>query len=291
MGKYMFFKGCTIPVRLPRLEKLALDILPEIGVELEESDDFSCCPDPVQAQGANLTYWYASAARNICIAEEKGLDIITMCNGCLNTLAQVNHNLKKDPALKKAVNEILSAVGKEFKGTIEVKHLMQVIKDDVTLDKLKGKVKKPLKDLKVAAHPGCHLLCPEEILGYDNPVEPLNYDAFIEALGAKAIDYVKKIDCCGVSLSLGGAKEANNDCIASKLIDAKGSGADAISTGCPFCYTQFDMGQMLAARKLDNLKETKLPVLYAIELIGLALGKSLDDIGYSEHKIKPELKV
>lgn len=291
MAKYMFFKGCTIPAKLPHVEKLALEVLPMIGVDLVESDDFSCCPDPIQAQGANHDFWYATAARNIAIAEEKGLPILTLCNGCLNTLAIVNHKLKSDPELKKKVNEILKETGKEYKGTIEVKHLMQVLKEDVGLDKLKGMVKKELTGLKVAGHPGCHLLCPHEILKYDNPVDPVIYDKFIESLGAKAIDYLTKIECCGVSLTLGGEKEANNECLRKKLVDAKGSGADVISTGCPFCYTQFDMGQLIAARAVPQLKETKLPVLYAVELLGLAMGKSLSEVGFDTHKIKGDLKL
>jgi len=291
MPKYLFFKGCTIPAKLPHIEKLALDILPQIGIELEECDAFSCCPDPVQVQGTNHAFWYATAARNLAIAEEKGMNIMTLCNGCLNTLAVVNHKLKHDPALKKAVNEILKEVGKEFKGTIKVKHLMQVLKEDVGMDKLKTLVKKPLTGLKVAGHPGCHLLSPPEVLEFDNPLGPIVFDKFIEALGAKAIDYITKIDCCGVSLSLGGAKESNDKCIATKLIDAKGSGADAISTGCPFCFTQFDMGQLIAAKTVPQLKETKLPVLYAVELLGLAMGRSLEEVGYGTHKIRPPLNV
>ncbi len=291
MSKYLFFKGCTIPAKIPHIEKLALDILPEIGIDIQESEDFSCCPDPVQVQGTNHAFWYATAARNLVIAEEQGRDILTLCNGCLNTLAVVNHKLKHNPELKKAVNDILKEIGKEYKGTIEVKHLMQVLKDDVGLDNLKAKVKKPLTGLKVAGHPGCHLLSPHEILKFDNPVDPVIYDKFIESLGAKAIDYLTKIDCCGVSLTLGGAKDANDACISKKLIDAKGSGADAISTGCPFCYTQFDMGQLVASKNVPQLKETKLPVLYAIELIALAMGRSLEDVGYNTHKIKPPLNV
>jgi len=289
MSKYLFFKGCTIPAKIPHIEKLALEILPMIGIEIEESDAFSCCPDPVQVQGTNHAFWYATAARNIAIAEEKGMNILTLCNGCLNTLAVVNHRLKADPELKKAVNEILKEVGKEFKGTIEVKHLMQVLKDDVGMDKLKTMVKKPLTGLKVAGHPGCHLLSPHEVLKFDNPVDPQVYDKFIEATGAKVIDYLTKIDCCGVSLSLGGAKESNDKCISKKLIDAKGSGAHAISTGCPFCFTQFDMGQLVAAKTVPQLKETQLPVLYAIELLGLAMGRSLEEVGYGTHKIRPPL--
>ncbi len=103
MFNYLFFKGCTIPASLPNVEKLALEVLPEIGINLIESDEFTCCPDPIRLKGANQYFWMSTAARNITIAEEKKLNIMTLCNGCENTLAIVNHKLKNNPALKKNI--------------------------------------------------------------------------------------------------------------------------------------------------------------------------------------------
>lgn len=293
MGKkYLFFKGCTIPAKLPNVEKLALELLPELGIEIQEEDQFSCCPDPVQLEGANHYFWLAAAARNLALAEEKGMNIMTLCNGCLNTLAITNEKLKNDEKLRAAVNNILKEIGKEYKGTVEVKHLMQIIKEDIGYDVLRSKIKTPLNGLIVASHPGCHLLMPDEILNYDDPTDPQEYDKFVTALGATAVDYLTKIDCCGVALNLVGDKKGNNKCIANKLLDIKNNtGAQILSTGCPFCFTQFDMGQISAAREYPELKDSKIPVLYAVELIGLAMGKSLDEIGYKRHKIKPKIKV
>jgi heterodisulfide reductase subunit B len=210
----------------------------------------------------------------------------------LNTLALANDKLKKSDELKAAVNNVLKDIGKEYKGTVEVKHIMQVIKDDIGYDALKGKVTKPLTGLKVAGHPGCHLLMPDEILGYDNPTDPEEYDKFVAALGATPIDYVTKVDCCGVAINLVGEKEANNKCIATKLLDIKNNtGAQVMSTACPFCFNQFDMGQIQASREYEELKDTKIPVFYAIELLALAMGKSLDEIGYASHRVKPDIKV
>ena len=291
MVKYLFFKGCTIPAKLPHIEKLTLEILPLIDITLVETDEFSCCPDPVQIQGTNLNFYYAAAARNLVVAEEKGMNILTLCNGCLNTLAVVNHKLKNNPELKDAVNEILKEIGKEFKGTIEVKHLMQVLKEEIGFEKLKTLVKKPLTGLKIAGHPGCHLLMPDDILNFDDPADPVVYDHFIESLGATAIDYLTKTDCCGVSLSLGGAKEETNTLLRDKLVDVKESGAKIISTACPFCFTQFDRGQLIAGRSYSELKESKIPVLYAVELLALAMGMSLEEVGYKTHYIKPPLEI
>lgn len=272
------------------VEKLALEILPELGIELAESQNFSCCPDPIQIQGANQTFWMAAAARNICVAEEKGMNIMTFCNGCLNTLAIVNHRLKNDKELKSHINKILKDIGKEYKGTIEIKPFLQVLMEDIGWENLKTMVKKPLTGLKVAGHPGCHLLMPDEILKFDDPTDPVIYDNFIEALGATAVDYITKADCCGVSLTLVGEKESTNNCLKKKLLDVNRSGALLLSTACPFCYSQFDTGQLLARRTISELKDIQVPVLYAIELLALAMGKTLEDIEYNKHKIKPALE-
>lgn len=291
MARYLFFKGCTIPAKLPNVEKLALEILPRIGIELQNEEQFSCCPDPVQLEGANHYFWLTVAARNLAIAEEKGLTILTLCNGCLNTLALANDKLKKSEELRAAVNNVLIGIGKEYKGTAVVKHLMQVIKEDLGYDALKNKIKKPLYGLKVASHPGCHLLMPDEILKYDDPTDPQEYDKFVHALGATPVDYLTKVDCCGVALNLVGDKVANNKCIVDKLLDIKNhTEAHILSTGCPFCFTQFDMGQVIASRDYPDLKNCKIPVLYSVELLGLAMGKTLDEVGYKTHRIKPEIK-
>lgn len=286
MLNYLFFKGCIIPASLPNIEKLSLEILPEIGINLVESDEFTCCPDPIRLQGANQFFWITTAARNIAIAEEKKMDIMTLCNGCENTLAIANHKLKNNPELKNKVNEALKEVSREFKGTVKIKHFLQVLKEDIGLENLKKMIKTPLNGLKVAGHPGCHILMPNEILQFDNPVDPEFYDHFIAALGAIPVDYLTKADCCGVSLSLAGEKEASNSCIASKLIDAQKFGAQLVSTACPSCFNQFDTGQFIAARDFPELKERPIPVLYAIELLALAMGRSFEDIGYNLHRVK-----
>ena len=105
---------------------------------------------------------------------------------------------------------------------------MQVIKDDVGINSLKDQISVPLTQLKIAGHPGCHLLNPSTILKFDDPFDPTVYDQFIEALGAIRIDYLSKIDCCGVSLSLSGATSAANQLLKKKLCEIKARGAQLV---------------------------------------------------------------
>ena len=163
MTRYAIFLGCTIPARQPNYELSARKTLEKLGVELVDLENFTCCcPPPIQS--INLGSAQAIAAYNICLAEEAGLNIVALCNGCFESLAMANAALKNDKDLKAHVNEVLAKVGKEFKGTIEVKHFLQVLMDDIGLEKIKENLVKSLKNLKVAPFYGCHSLRPSKLL-------------------------------------------------------------------------------------------------------------------------------
>jgi heterodisulfide reductase subunit B len=280
MAKYAFFAGCTIPYRVPFIESALRKVLPEFGIEMEDLP-FACCPDPGGVQSFESVTWHTLAARNLCLAEEQNLDIITACSGCFETLKIVNTNLKNDGDLKKKVNEHLKEIGKEFKGTIKVRHFADVLYTDVGIDKIAQKVTNPLTGLKFATHTGCHFLKPPEILQMDNPERPIKLDELVEALGAKTVNYLNKLACCGA-----GTRSTDQDTAISmaheKIVGAELAGASGLVTICPTCYIQFDVGQRLMAKQYEK---TSLPVFVYPELLGLAMGMDLSD-GFKMHTIK-----
>jgi len=281
---YAFFRGCLIPTKIPHLEAIARTILPELGIELIDIPEFSCCPDPIQFSGVDQVTWMTIAARNLCLAEGKNLDIITLCNGCVNTLAQTNSYLKSKPKLKEKINQHLSETNHQFKGEIEAKHFVQVILEDIGINYLNNYINNPLVNLKIATHTGCHLFSPQEIMKCDDPFDPTILDHMVSALGAEVVDYDLKPQCCGSSLTLSGKQDGSNKLIEDKLSNISASGADCIAVVCPFCYQQFDLGQLMAARKLKL--DFTMPVLYYLQLLGLAMGYTLDDLHYIVHKVK-----
>ena len=136
--RYLFFLGCVIPYRVTSYEVSARKILDKLGVELVEMSDFNCCGlpiDPIDHETA-LTL----AARNLCLAEEEGLNILTLCNGCFGYLNETNRILREDRALREKINGYLKEVGMEFKGSIEVKHIVHVLTEDVGPERIKEKV-------------------------------------------------------------------------------------------------------------------------------------------------------
>jgi heterodisulfide reductase subunit B len=281
--KYLLFSGCLIETQMPQVERLALDVLPQIGVPLERVE-FSCCPEPIHVRGASQILWLTLAARNLCKAESQGLNILSLCNGCVNTLAQTNHILMTDQNLREEVNIGLAELGLEFRGTIRVKHFLHAIYDTLGINGVKDQIQKPLDFLRVATHPGCHLLNPKDAIGFDDPIDPVIFDQMINALGAETVEHETKTMCCGVSLATTGDRMGSYRAIRTKLEDVLRSGGDCIAVGCPFCFRQYDTGQRLFRSKL-NLNHP-VPVYNYLQLLALALGFPMDEVFLNQNKIR-----
>ena len=274
------FWGCLIPAREFSYEVSVRKVLPAFGVEFIEMEGTSCCA-PFSIQSLDYASWMAIAARNLCIAEEMGLDILTLCNDCYESLLMVNTVLKEDPDLKNQVNEILSEVGKEFKGKIDVKHMVDVLYDDIGVEKVKNTVKNPFTRLKVATQPGCHLTKPKRIhLGIVRGVDAL--DELVRATGAETIDYPRREMCCGGPLR-GINDELARNVARIKLTNIKNAGVECIVTVCPFCFVELDLGQLEIKRHFKE--EYNLPVLHFVELLRMAMGMKLSDWEVKSHRI------
>ncbi len=280
--RYLFFIGCTIPYRVTNYEVSARKTFAKLGIELVEMSDFNCCGLPVDP--ASHEMMMVLAARNLCLAEQQGLDIITLCTGCAGTLRKVNRALKEEKELRSRVNEYLSKVGMEFKGTIEAKHFIHVLKEDVGFDRIKDSIRKPLAGLKVAEHCGCHLLRPTKIFGWDDPENPEVLKGLIELTGAECLDYMDEPECCGYTII------AIDDKVAlqltrEKLQHIKMAGAQAMVTVCPSCHLMFDMQQSRIERAFNEKFE--LPVLHFPQLLGLAMGLGPDELALGDLRVSP----
>ncbi|MHA1593699.1 MAG: CoB--CoM heterodisulfide reductase iron-sulfur subunit B family protein [Candidatus Baldrarchaeia archaeon] len=280
MRKYAFFLGCTIPVRSISYEISARKVLEALGIELVTLKEFSCC-GPAPLYSLDFYGALAISARNLSVAAEKGLDILTLCSGCFETLLRAKIELEQNVNTRKKVEDILNSAGRKLSTNVNVKHIAILLAKDIGVGELKKKVSADLKDISVATFPGCHLFRPGRALRTsDNPQKPKLLDKIVEALGAKPIEYTGKYECCGGTLS-GIDQELSMKMMVEKLRSIAEEGADCIVTACPFCFIQFDMGQQAAKR---DLKENiSIPVLYLTELIGLAFGIPPEELGLNTH--------
>ena len=278
--EHLMFLGCAIPYRVSAYEISARKVLKKLGVKIVEMPEFNCCGlplDPVSHETMLIL-----AARNLAMAEQKGLDIIALCPGCAGTLRKVNKMLKEDAVLREEINNHLREAGLEFKGTVNAKHIMQVLIEDVGLEKIKNAVVNLLTKVKVAEHNGCHILRPKEYIGFDDPEDPKTLKILIEATGATCLDYLDETQCCGAPTV------GVNDKIAlalarDKLSHIKKVDAQALITICPFCHIMYDTNELRIERMFSETYG--IPVLHYPQLLGLAIGIPAGELAFNELRV------
>jgi heterodisulfide reductase subunit B len=281
---YALFLGCFIPTRAPSYELSVRKMMKTFDVNLFDLQEAICCA-PIPIESMDYTTGVAIAAYNLCLAEEADLDLMPICNGCYQVLLKTNTLLRNNKDLKTKTNKILGNVGKEYKGTIDVKDYLQVLCDDVGFKKIKNHVVNPFKDLKVAVFYGCHLLKPSSILTFDDPEDPRLLDELVELTGAISVPYMYKTKCCGSPLKSVSDQLANR-LARDKLFNAHQAKADCFVTVCPSCFLQLDLGQLVIRRKYNESYD--LPVLHYPELLALAMGMDSKEIGLHTHRIRTD---
>lgn len=281
---FEFFPGCTIQNRIPFIEKSARLVFEKLGVKLSDNAEFGCCPDPVGVQSTDQQTWLTLGARNLSLAEKTGRPIISMCNGCTETLKAVNYELNHHPHEKQLVQERLEKVGKTFTGSAQVKHFVEVLHDDIGLEAIKAAVVKPLVGLKVAIHVGCHYSRPSEMMQIDDAMKPVFPKEILEQLGAEILEYEEENMCCSSGV-IRNNEEAANGMMKRKYSSILEAGANVIMVNCPSCYQQLEAGQR-SMKKTFGM-EVKIPVLYVTELMALAYGAPIKELGLKFHQNKP----
>ena len=194
--KYALFLGCTIPARSRNYELSARKVAEKLGIEFVDMEDFICCGFPIKS--ADQRSAMILAAYNLSLAQERGLNICTLCSSCTSALTEVAHRLSEDDVVREEINQRLAAVGRRYDGGVKVRHFARTMFEEVGLDDIKKHFQRDLRALRVAIHYGCHYLKPSEIYDhFDDPEDPQTLDALVAVTGAKVVDYADKKMCCG----------------------------------------------------------------------------------------------
>ena len=284
--EYALYLGCTIPLKFPHFESAFRQIADFLEFKFKEMEGSSCCPDPVATQSTSIDTWLTIAARNLCLAEKMGLDIMTICSGCFETLKTTKVLLEEDKNAFNRANTVLKKIGYEYKGSSEVYHFVEIFSQPEFLEKIKNILMKPLDDLNVAVHYGCHLIRPSKNLRFDHPERPESIDQIIGALGAKTVSFAGKLECCGFCARLNediGFKLVQNKMTELKELETE---VDVMVGVCPACVGQYDRKQRLLSRKLDKVLD--IPVLYLPELMAIAFGVETDKLGLTTRSVRPK---
>ena len=259
-----YFPGCTLKNKAKDLDLYAYKSAQALGVTLEEIENWQCCGG-VFTTAQNEVATKLSSVRALKYANDRNQPLITVCSACHNVIKQTNHAMQTNEAFATKVNRYMAEDG-GYHGETEVYHYLEMLRDLVGFDKVKEAVVNSQKGKKIAAYYGCLLLRPNKVMRMDDPENPTIMEDLIRALGAEAVIYAKRNECCGAYVSVESPERAKRN--ANSIIkNAKAAGAEMIITACPLCKYNLEKNG------------ADIPVVYFTELLAEALGQKEDTNG------------
>jgi heterodisulfide reductase subunit B len=277
--KYGYYPGCSLNAAAQPYDLSSRAIAEVFGLELEEIADWNCCGATEYFSISKLPA-YALVARNLALAaSQDGLKQLTApCSACYLNLRKTDHYMGKYPDLAQQTNEALSAGDLAYQpGSLKVRHLLEVVVEDVGFDAIAEKVSNPLSGLRVAPYYGCLIVRPGfDDDAFDDPEYPLQLDVLLDTLGAEVIDFPMKAHCCGGHMTQI-SEDTAFELIRQILHNADEYKADAIVAVCPMCQLNLDAYQPQVNRHYKT--KYQIPVLYFTQLIGLAIGMEPHTVG------------
>ncbi|MFA5027505.1 MAG: heterodisulfide reductase-related iron-sulfur binding cluster [Candidatus Methylomirabilota bacterium] len=267
MRTQAFFLGCVIPLRFPGIEAAARRVFGRLGVECVDLDGYSCCPEPVVLSLTDRDMALAVSARNLALAERADADLVVLCNGCYETLAEAEATLAHDEGARTRVGRLLGEIGVRYEGKVRVKHFIEFLHEDVGPARIARALDRPL-DLALSLHYGCHLF--RETRHADTWRKPRMMRALLEAMGARCVETGLEQLCCGFPMAQFDKTAALTERLAPKLRALGETSAEALAFCCPACLNQFETGQgSLADLKIEA---PRIPCVHLLELLGVCTG-------------------
>ena len=284
MLKYAYFPGCVAQGACRELDQSTKALTRKLGIELVELKKASCCGSGTFKEDSQLLEDTVNA-RNIALAEQLNLPLLTHCSTCQGVIGHVDERLKdaqtNDPAYLEQVNGFLTKEGcSPYQGSTDVKHLLWALVADYGLEAIAEQVTRKLSHLNCAAFYGCYLLRGQNHIRYDDPFKPESMENVFRTVGATPIYYRGRTQCCGWPLS-SYAPEQSFKMAGMHIQEAIAAGADCMVTPCPLCHLNLDSRQPEVEKVIGQ--KLGLPVLQLPQLIALALGVSPSELGLDRH--------
>jgi heterodisulfide reductase subunit B len=280
MSKYLLYPGCSMESSARAYNMSLMAIHDTIGMELETIKDWNCC-GATEYLGISLTPAYALISRNLALASQQanGSDtVVAPCSACYLNLSKADHYMLERPILGERVNQALAAGDLHYDpGTLKIRHLLDVIINDIGLDVVRSKVTKPLTGLRVAPYLGCMVPRPDYENRWSDHEYPDELDRLLEALGAEVIDFPLKTHCCGGHMTQIGPSTAF-ELIRRLISSADQYKADVMITVCPMCQMNLDAYQNETNHHFHT--NYHMPILFFTQLMGIAFGVDPKDLGF-----------
>jgi heterodisulfide reductase subunit B len=270
---------CTTPIFLKQYETSTDAVLERLGIELTDKA-LNCCGYPLK--NYNYKAHLLLSARNLSIAEKRGVNIMTFCNCCYGTLKEVNHRLGEDRALSLEINRKLEKEALRYGGGVEIRHIMEVFYHDVGLGALKESIVRKFSGLKVAVHYGCHILRPRELVRFAGPGTRDVFDELVAMTGAQLVSWRLQLECCG-SPMWGIDDDLSASLTKKKIENARVSGAQYLCLACSYCQVQFDRVQKRLVEK--GRITDPMPSILFTQLLGLCMGIDPVVLGIDDNQL------
>jgi heterodisulfide reductase subunit B len=284
---YSFYPGCSLS-HSARPYAVSTDaVAAALDLHLHEIDDWNCC-GATEYISLNKAAAYALVGRNLALASQMNgnKQVVTPCSACYLNLRKANHYMAEYPDLAEMTNTALAAGGLSYQpGTLQVRHLLDVIYADVGPAEISERVTQRLTGLKVAPYYGCLIVRPEFEDHFDDTEQPTKLDELLSALGAEVVDFPLKASCCGGHMAQISADTAFS-MIRRLLQSATDNGADMIVTICPMCQLNLDAYQSQVNHHFGT--DFDLPVLFFTQMIGLALGLPREALGIGQQIVSAD---
>ncbi len=280
MNSYLYYPGCSMESNALAYHESLMAICEPLGLKLDEIEDWNCC-GATEYVGVSLTPAYALMGRNLALAARQAngtRTVVAPCSACYLNLAKADYYMKERPILGERVNTALAAGGLSYEpGSLDIRHLLDVIIYDIGLDAIRSKVVRPLTGLKVAPYLGCMVPRPDYKKRWSDHERPNELDRLLKAIGAEVVDFPLRSHCCGGHMTQIGPETAY-ELIRRLISSATGLGAHVMATLCPMCQMNVDAYQADTNRHFGT--SYHMPILFFTQLMGLAFGIGPDKLGF-----------
>lgn len=296
---YGYYPGCSLERNASAYHQSTMAVAKKLGIGFSEVDDWNCC-GATEYIAINLLPAYALISRNLALAAQLPVDatrgnngvepkkqLVAPCSACFLNLSKADHYMAQSPKLTRQVNEALAVGGLSYNpGSVRVRHLLEIMVDDIGFDAIGKSVNRPLYNLRLAPYYGCLIVRPGFHGKFDDPEYPTKLDTLLSTLGATVVDYPVKTHCCGGHMTQISEAVAH-DLIFRLLKNAADHKADAIVTLCPMCQLNLDGYQDSVNKRYGTNFQT--PILYFTQLMGLAFGVPAAELGFGKELVPADL--
>ena len=273
-----YFPGCALKDQARAFELSALFAMERLGWRLEELPRWNCC-GTVYSLASDDLIRHLGPVRNLIRVQELGEGrLLTLCAMCYNTLARSSHFVQADPERLQRINAFMDEE-EDYRGGVEVLHLLQLLRDEVGFEEIEAKVARPLVGVRVAPYYGCMLLRPREV-GIDSPDSPQVMEQLFSSLGAEPVDFSQKAECCGAYQAVSNPEIARAR-VGDIVSAARRAGAELIATSCPLCQFNLETHQSVTHHP------SPITAVYFTQLLALALGAPEDKLGFELLRLDP----